>query len=164
MRAKWIATAIAVCGVLDIIYALGLALLKGGTIKGLLLGVAAGPFAAAPREWGVLGPAAGLATHFAIMTVMVLVYFQIGRLPAVRRLSPWLAGCVYGLGLYAVMYLIVLPLRWPALYPDLSATGMALAILPHVMLVGLPLAFIERKSHVEAMRPGQTRLGAEVIG
>src|SRR5262245_23248477 len=96
-----------VAGTLDILSAFVFA----GAVVGVLQTVASGPFGNAVAE-GPAGALLGLLTHFAIMAVMVAVYFAAAaRIPLLTR--QWvLAGLLYGVVLWLVMYWIVLPLRF----------------------------------------------------
>lgn len=146
MSAGRIAIATLVAGVLDI----GIALIFAWTINGtspsrVLSGIAMGPFGSAVRDvpWA---PIAGLAIHFAIMTAMVAAFaLAVSRFPApMVRLGPVLTGALYGLGLYAFMYWIVLPMRWPQIHPVTELAPIARAVFAHVVMVGLPIAFLLR--------------------
>lgn len=144
MGAGRIAFATLVAGVLDIGIAFTFAAyLSGGTPARVLAGIASGPFGAevAGAPWA---PAVGLAIHFSIMAVMVGFFaFIASRFPgALLRLGPVLTGIVYGLVLYAFMYWVVLPLRWPEVHPQTGLAPVARAIFAHVVMVGLPIAFI----------------------
>ncbi|MBT2186613.1 hypothetical protein [Sphingobium nicotianae] len=138
--------ALAICGTLDIGYAMALAMALGGRPGGVLRSVAAGPFGPQVLSWGISGPLAGLAVHYAIMAVMVAVFGLIAGRGLLDRVSPWIAGPVYGLILYLVMYWMVLPLRWPATQPTLDPATVASALFAHIVLVGLPMALIARRS------------------
>ncbi|MBA3940379.1 MAG: hypothetical protein C0520_04120 [Sphingopyxis sp.] len=135
----------ALCGTLDILYAAAWSLLAGGTVGGMLRGVAKGPFGDGAGEWGLGGALAGLATHYAIMGAMVAFWFAaVRRVPALRQ-PWWLTGTIYGLGLYLVMNAIVLPLRFGAPFPPPDLAKGLVALLPHIVFVGLPLAWLTRK-------------------
>ena len=144
MGAGRIAFATLVAGVLDIGIAFVFAgIVSGGTPSRVLAGIASGPFGAdaAGAPWA---PAVGLAIHFAIMSVMVSFFALVaGRFPgALLRAGPVLTGIAYGLGLYAFMYWIVLPMRWPEVHPQTALAPVARAVFAHVVMVGLPIAFI----------------------
>jgi hypothetical protein len=80
------------------------------------------------------------------MTAMVAAFaLAASRFPAAMlRLGPVLTGTLYGLGLYAFMYWIVLPLRWPQVHPATEFAPVARALFAHVVTVGLPIAFLIR--------------------
>jgi hypothetical protein len=42
------------------------------------------------------------------------------------------------------MNLVVLPLRWPALFPHFAALGLAEQLFSHIILVGIPIAWLTR--------------------
>jgi hypothetical protein len=58
--------------------------------------------------------------------------------------NPWLWGLVFGLLTYAVMNLIVVPLRFPAAWPP-KALSIGTQLFAHIVLVGWPAAFITRR-------------------
>jgi hypothetical protein len=130
-----------VAGTLDIAAAALLATLAGRMPDKMLRGVASGPFPDA-AHWGVGGAVLGLAVHFAIMAVMAAVFvLAADRLPALK--ARWLAaGIGYGLATWAVMNLVVLPLRWPGLFPQLDPKSVAISLFCHIVLVGIPIARI----------------------
>ncbi|MBU0826173.1 MAG: hypothetical protein KKA44_14310 [Alphaproteobacteria bacterium] len=126
------------CGTLDIAYAAVASVAQGGTVTGMLRSVASGPFGDGARSWGIGGAVAGLATHFAIMGAMVASWFWAAR-------PWWIGGTLYGLILYGVMNGIVLPLRFGSPFPPADPLAGAIALLPHILLVGWPLAWLTRK-------------------
>ena len=154
MPARQILLAILICGVLDIGYAiLTSVLINGGTASNVLNFVAAGPFG--ERFSGTSGALVGLVVHFAIMSVMVLTYFAASRFSLVGSVTPWLAGSAYGVVLYLVMYVLVLPLRWPTLFPQSGLMDIGIGLFPHVALVGIPLAFMVERQNAALAIAGQ---------
>lgn len=134
-----------VCGTLDIAFATMMTLIMGKQSVGAMLrGVAAGPFGDGAKDWGAAGSLLGLATHFTLMAVMVAVYFLSARRSPLGRV-PWLlAGTLYGVALWLVMYGVVLPHRFGAPFPNPDPVKAFIWFLPHVLCVGWPLAYIER--------------------
>lgn len=130
---------------LDIVYAALLSLIAGGTVGGMLRSVVSGPFGDDARTWGLAGAVVGLAVHFAIMAVMVLAYGRFVRTGRLAALSPWIAGTLYGLALYLLMYWIVLPLRFPTVHPVTAPADVAKALFAHIALVGIPMALIAHR-------------------
>lgn len=140
-----------ICGTLDIAYALVTTKLKGGSAAGVLKFVAEGPFGTMVPASPAGASALGLIVHFSIMALMVAFYTFATRSPRFAGLSPWLGGISYGLALYGIMYWIVMPLRWPAIFPQTGLMGVAEALFAHIALVGLPLAHIvNRADHNQA--------------
>lgn len=133
------------CGTLDIAYAAVWSVLAGSDPGRMLRGVAKGPFGDGAGDWGVGGALAGLATHFAIMGAMVgFWFFAVRRIPALRH-PWWLTGTLYGFGLYLVMNAIVLPLRFGAPFPPADLVRGLVALFPHIVFIGLPLAWLTGK-------------------
>ena len=129
-----------VAGTLDILAAVCLSLIFGRGPMTMLRGVASGPFPGA-TEWDVAGSVLGLAVHFTLMAIMVTVYMVVAsRRPALQA-KPLQWGVIYGLITYVVMNLIVVPLRFPGAFPP-SPRGVATQLFCHIVLVGIPIAWI----------------------
>jgi len=138
-----IVSATLVAGTLDILSACVYTLLAGHQPMMMLKGVAsavAGKPAVTGSDWYAL---LGLGLHFAIMAVMAAFFIIVAdRMPVLK--TRWLvAGVVYGIGLWAVMNLIVLPLRFG--WHPFTAVGLAEQFFSHIVLVGIPIAWFARR-------------------
>ena len=141
---KPIAIATAVAGTLDILFAMILTVLFGREIGNMLRYVGSGPFPAA-MDMGTGGAILGLLVHFGLMAIMatVLILFVRQRPRLLDR--PVILGVVYGIITYAVMNLIVVPLRFGAPLPP-SALSIATQLFAHIALVGIPMALIAART------------------
>ena len=139
LRPILVATLIA--GTLDILSAFVFAGLAGVSPVGVLRYVASGPFGEAPTPtagWA----AVGLAVHFAIMACMAAAYMLVApRVPALLR-HPIVAGLLYGLLLWGIMYWVVKPLRWPDAPLPQTLYAIANQLFSHCLLVGIPIALV----------------------
>ena len=141
---RTIAWATLVAGTLDILMAVIDVSLSGGSVPGMFRSIASGPFGDGMRESSA-GVPAGLVVHFAIMAVIAAVYVLAAqRIPALVRYW-WLAGLLYGLGVWLVMYGIVLPARFGASLPT-EPVAVAKGLFAHCVLVGLPIAWIAARA------------------
>ena len=133
----------------DFVYATSLGLIDGrGPVK-VWQGVAGGWLGKAAGEGGLASAGLGLATHVGIATCMAGAYaLAATRLPILYR-RPLLMGALYGLPLYGVMYRLVLPLRWPGIFPRWDGMRSVLDVLAHVG-VGLAIAVVLSRSAKEA--------------
>jgi hypothetical protein len=115
--------------------------MAGVSALAVLKFVASGPFGNAPTEtmgWGLVG----LAVHFAIMACMVAAYMIVApRLPILLR-QPIVAGILYGILLWIIMYWIVRPMRWPEMPLPHTFKGISQALFSHCILVGIPIALV----------------------
>ena len=141
--AKPIIVATLVCGTLDILFAMILTLWRGQQIGGMLRFVASGPFPSA-TDMGAAGSALGLAVHFTLMAIMVAVFVIAARALAWLLDKPWLSGLIYGLLTYAVLDLVIVPMRFPAAWPP-STLSITTQLFAHIVLVGLPTAYSARR-------------------
>jgi len=144
-RAIIIATVIA--GTLDILSAFVYAIMANGTPLGVLSGIGSAIVDREAFANPYMLPAIGLALHFGIMLVMATVYLLAASyIPLINRL-PLLSAIGYGLVLWGVMYWVVLPQRWPTMFPvdpRLDPTGFAEDLFSHIVLVGIPIALVAR--------------------
>lgn len=130
-------------GAVDLVYATVVGAASGRSFQRVWQGVASGWLGRSALDLGWASAALGLATHFGIALAMAGGLALVGAkaLGVYRR--PWVFGLLYGLVLYAVMYGIVLPLRWPEAFPRWSGFVSLADVLAHVG-VGLAMMFILR--------------------
>lgn len=128
-------------GALDFIYASVAGASSGRSVERVWQGVAAGWLGKPAHEMGWASAALGVVTHFGIATAMAGTYaLAATRAPVLVR-RPWLCGGAYGLGLYGVMYGVVLPLRWPGAFPRWDGLRSGADVLAHVG-VGMAIALV----------------------
>lgn len=138
--ARPILTATLIAGTLDIVAAVTMTLLNGRDPMAMLRSVASGPFPGA-SGWGTGGSLLGLAVHFALMAIMAAVFILAARRIRALWRNPLLWGFLYGVGTYAVMNLVVVPLRFGTPLPS-SAAAVAPQLAFHIFLVGIPIALV----------------------
>ena len=138
-----ILTAGVVVGVLDISSAFVIWWQRGVTIQRGLQGIAAGLLGAKSYEGGMATAGLGLALHFFVAFVVVSIFYLASRKLQFLTKQPFISGVSYGIGVYVVMYWIVLPTAFPTFRHRLSNEVLELAI--HICLIGLPTAFIVRR-------------------
>jgi hypothetical protein len=141
---KPIAIATAISGTLDILFAMILTVFFGREIGSMLRYVGSGPFPAA-MDMGTGGAILGLLVHFALMAIMATVLMLFVRQRPRLLDKPVILGVTYGLITYAVMNLIVVPLRFDAPLPP-SALSIATQLFAHIALVGIPMALIAART------------------
>ncbi len=138
-RTIWQATLAA--GILDILSAFLFNSMAGIGPGQVLRYVASGPFGDTMHARGTGAALVGLAVHFALMLVMVGVY----AFAAIRNgwlRSHWaVAGVLYGVAIYLVMYWMVMPARFGS-PPMTDLWSIGNALFSHIVCVGLPIAWI----------------------
>ncbi len=102
---------------------------------------------------GLLGPQAfiegtpsallGGAIHFLIAFSAATVFYVASRKINFMTRRPILAGVLYGVCVYLVMYWIVMPLA--KLHPPHTLTPSIVAIVTHMVCVGLPISMMVRR-------------------
>jgi hypothetical protein len=132
-----------VVGVLDISSAFVIWWQRGvGTRRGLQ-GIAVALLGANSYDGGLVTAGLGLALHFFVAFVVVTVFYLASRRIGFLTLHPVVSGVLYGIGVYIVMYWLVLPTAFPTFRHRLGNDLLAVAI--HISLIGLPCALIVRR-------------------
>lgn len=135
-------------GAVDFVYATGMALADGRPATRPWRTVAGGWLGRGAAEGGSAVVALGVTTHFGIALVMAAAYVFVARRLGIVARRPLATAPVYGLILYAGMYLVVLPLRWPQAFPRWNGLRSGLDILAHVavaLAIAAVLALPERR-------------------
>lgn len=130
-------------GVLDGAFAIIRAAWKGVSAERVLQSIAAGLLGRSAYEGGTATALAGAGLHFFIAGTVVLTYFLASRRLGVLTDRPYLAGAVYGTGVFVVMNFVVIPLSALSVGPR-SLGQMIPGILIHIFGVGLPAALAAR--------------------
>jgi uncharacterized membrane protein YagU involved in acid resistance len=138
-----------IAGTLDISYACIYSYVRRGTRPVVILqSVASGALGAAAFTGGAKAAALGLAFHFLIALIAATVFYFASRVISFMITHAVISGIVFGICVYLVMNLVVLPLsRIPVkvplwAYPWPSLIG---GLLIHMFGIGLPIALVVRK-------------------
>ena len=129
-------------GLLDILAAFATTIAKGHRPVGVLKAIASGLLGPDAFSRGNGVAALGLLLHFIIATGWAAIYWLLSRRFPVLLRRPVPAGALFGIAVFWLMRLIVVPL---SAAPDFSNGGVAdivrgMAI--HVFCVGLPIALV----------------------
>jgi hypothetical protein len=132
-----------IVGTMDITSAFILALSRGSTVTRLLQFIASGLLGPQAFQGGTAIALLGLALHFLIAFTLVAVFYAARQSIVFVRQHAVSSGIIYGLMVYAVMNLLVLPLS--AARPRHSFTGDLIQIGIHMFVIGLPTSLVLRR-------------------
>jgi hypothetical protein len=141
--ARTIAITGLIVGAMDITSAIIITISRGSTVTRLMQFIASGLLGPKAFQGGAGTVALGLGLHFAIAFSLVAVFYAASRSLAFLRRQAVVSGLVYGLIVFGVMNLIVLPLS--AAKPRHSLTGDLIQIGIHMFVIGLPTALLVRR-------------------
>ena len=138
-----IALATLVAGTLDILSACVYTIIPGHSPVAMLKILGSAVLGDSAMHGGWAAAVVGLLLHFAIMAVMAAAFvIAAQRLPVLK--ARWvLAGIAYGLILWAVMNLVVVPLRFGP--PHFTVHGLVEQLFSHIVLVGIPIAWFAKR-------------------
>jgi hypothetical protein len=150
----------AIAGACDITYAITFWAFRGVSATRVLQSVASGVLGASSFKGGLESAALGLALHFFIAFAAATIFYLGAKLFPILTRHPILFGILYGLAIFAVMNLVVLPLSaFPrkVTFPLLATTT---GIAVHMFLIGLPISLAIRRALAARSRSaaGATRL------
>lgn len=135
-------------GVLDILDAFLFFGFQGVPPIRILQSIASGLLGRDAYGGGIPTAALGAFLHFFIAFAVVATYYLASRwMPELAR-RPLLYGPLYGLLVYAVMNLVVIPLSAASFAPP-DAIGLVNGLLIHALGVGLPSALFARAAQSE---------------
>jgi hypothetical protein len=132
-------------GVLDITDAALVTVWRGGRPARMLQGIASGLLGPCSFEGGGATAALGLGIHFFIALSAASVFWAATRIfPALLR-RPLVSGIVFGLGVWAFMRFVVIPLSLVHMGhpPPVLVLNQ---LLIHAFGVGLPIAWLAARS------------------
>ena len=97
-------------------------------------------------EGGILTALLGLFFHYVVAFAVAAVFFlSADRIPLLRRYAiP--ASLIYGVGVFIVMNMIVLPLTSAPPLPAPTVSDLVKGILDHILVVGLPLGLLVQRN------------------
>jgi hypothetical protein len=133
-----------ICGIMDITVAFVNWGLRGVRPARLLQAIASGLLGPQSFRDGWSTVVLGGACHFFIAFSAAAVFYVASRKLKFLTYHAVLSGIAYGISIYLVMYWIVMPLSRLARAP-LSLSQTILAIITHMLCVGLPISLTIRR-------------------
>ena len=136
-----------VAGALDITYACVFWAIKAGVpAQRIFQSVAAGVLGRDSFTGGWPTAVLGLVLHFFIATSMSVTYFLVARRVPILGRRPVPFGAAYGLLLYVIMNYVVVPLSAAPQGGAKDPLWVALSIVVHAVLIGIPIALFTRRA------------------
>jgi hypothetical protein len=135
-----------IAGTFDITYAIVFSSFYNVSAIRVLQSVASGILGTRAYNGGLLTAALGLLLHFFIAFSWASIFYALSRKIDFLRQHAILSGLLFGAVIYAVMYLIVLPL---SAYPhkiNFALSRVAINLFVHMFLIGLPISLAVRKA------------------
>ena len=117
-------------------------LMYGRTVP---LGIASGLLGSGALQGGSGTYALGVALHFFIALSAAAVYYLASRKLEFLKEHPLVCGFFYGIAVFLVMSLIVLPLSAIHSRGPFHLVGLIRGLLIHMFCIGLPISFSVRQ-------------------
>jgi uncharacterized membrane protein YagU involved in acid resistance len=130
-------------GVLDITAAFITWAPQGVPPVRILQGIASGLLGPQAFREGTAAALLGGALHFLIAFSAAAVFYAASRKIDFMMRRPILSGVLYGVCVYLLMYWVVMPLS--RFHPPQTVTRSIIAIVTHMICVGLPISLMVRR-------------------
>jgi uncharacterized membrane protein YagU involved in acid resistance len=131
-------------GTLDIAAAFAQGASRGTSPTRVLQAIASGVMGRSAFEGGWTTALLGLELHFIIALGAATTFVVLARSWPILRKHWALVGPVYGIGVWAAMAFVIVPLSATPWTPQRTLNGMAMMILIHITCVGIPIAWAAR--------------------
>lgn len=141
-----------IAGAIDITYALVFSGFRGVPATRLLQSVASGLLGSAAYDGGLPTAALGLALHFLIALLAAAIFYAASRQFQLLTRHAVMSGLLFGIAMYAVMNLVVLPLSAFPGKPSFAPLVLATGLFVHMFGFGLPISLAARKASAQASR------------
>lgn len=131
-------------GTVDLLFAWGFWASYGATLRGILQSIAEGWYGKASHQMGAISAVVGALSHYFISVMFVVAYWLASRRAEMLIAHPYRSGIVYGLLLYLVMNLVVLPLSAAGLPSFSNLAWVGASIVAHAVFGVLCAIFARR--------------------
>lgn len=119
-------------------------LIYHGTASGVARAIARGWYGAAVKTMPAIVEPIGLASHYGILIVAAAIFVLASLFaPALRRWA-WVAGPLFGIAIYLVMHLVVVPLSQARGGANPYGVQFVEEFCGHMFVIGLPIALWAR--------------------
>jgi hypothetical protein len=108
---------------------------------GVPRGIASGLLGPSARQGGVGTYILGVCLHFFIALSAAAVYYLASRKLEFLKEHALVCGLFFGIAVFLVMNLIVMPLSAIHFYGPYSLRGLIQGLLVHMFCIGLPISF-----------------------
>lgn len=133
-----------VAGTLDILAAILLTVLRGGEPLKMFQFIASGLFGSAAFAGGWVHGIYGLIFHYCIAMIWAIIFFATVRKFFILRRHALLTGILFGVVVWLIMNLVILPLSaTPPLPFKLESAIIGALVL--VLAIGLPFSYLFRR-------------------
>lgn len=136
-------------GTLDILAAIFVysVILHQTTAEKILQSIASGIFKQHAYTGGTQMVFYGLLLHYFIAFAFAYFYYKIYPHVPILKKNIVISGIVYGIFVWIVMNLIVLPIVFPKLPSKEFDLPLIISVLILIFCIGLPIAFVTKKSY-----------------
>ena len=135
-----------IAGIFDLTYAIVFSSMHNVPAIKVIQSVASGVLGNAAFDGGLKTGILGIALHFFIAFSWATIFYLASRKIDFLRQHAILSGLLFGAMIYAVMYLIVLPVSAYPIKINFAPSRVAINLIAHMFLIGLPIALVVRKA------------------
>ena len=139
-----------IAGTLDILYAIIFSSFRGVAAQTILQSVASGLLGKAAYEGGSGTAVLGLVLHYAMALLIAAIFWFASRKLSFMTRNAVVSGFAYGVCVYVVMNFVVIPLSAFPTQMTYTPVRVAINVVAHMLLFGLPIALATRAASSRA--------------
>lgn len=128
----------------DIIYAIVYSAIRGVAAERVLQSVASGLLGQPAYDGGAATAALGLCLHYGMAFLIAAIFWFASRRLRFMTERALMAGLLYGVCVYLVMNFVVIPLSAFPTALTFTPVRVAINVVAHMVLFGLPIALATR--------------------
>ena len=133
-----------IAATLDLIYAIVYSSLRGVSAVRVMQSVASGLIGQPAYDGGAATAVLGVCLHYLMAFLIAAIFYFASRRLSFMTKRAVMSGLVYGIGVYVVMNFVVLPLSAFPTQMTYTPVRVAINVVAHMILFGLPIALATR--------------------
>jgi len=133
-----------IAATLDLIYAIVYSSLRGVSAVRVMQSVASGLIGQPAYDGGAATAVLGVGLHYMMAFLIAAIFYFASRRLSFMTKRAVMSGLIYGIGVYVVMNFVVLPLSAFPTQMTYTPVRVAINVVAHMILFGLPIALATR--------------------
>jgi len=139
-----------IAATLDLTYAIVYSSFRGVAPMPVMQSVASGLLGQAAYDGGAATAALGVCLHYLMAFVIAAIFYFASRRLSFMTKRAVISGLLYGACVYVVMNFVVLPLSAFPTQMTYTPVRVAINVVAHMILFGLPIALVTRAASLRS--------------
>lgn len=134
----------AIAATFDMVYAIVFSSMRGVSATRVMQSVASGLLGQRAYDGGMSTALLGVALHYAMALLIAAIFYLASRRLGFMTRRAVVSGLLFGISVYLVMNFVVIPLSAFPTKLVFTPERIAINVIAHMLLFGLPIALVTR--------------------